>query len=71
MVLYREGGEAAADDAGAVLSVLARTDAAGRDAIEAAGGQDLLRQLLDREGLDSPNVGAGMGTGIGHGNEHS
>ena len=32
VVLYRQGGEAAADDAGAVLSVLARMDAEAREA---------------------------------------
>lgn len=53
--------EAAADDAGAVLSVLARMDAEARKTIEGSSrdGPGLLRHLLEREEtLESPKGSA-------------
>ena len=59
VAMYREGGDAAAEDAGATLSVLARMDARARERVEAlpAHGPALLRHLLEHaEASDSPRA---------------
>ena len=58
--LYEEGRDAAADDAGAVLSVLVKTDANARGIIGgiAPHGEGLVRYLLEKEEeLESPKAG--------------
>ena len=58
--LYEEGRDAAADDAGAVLSMLVKTDANARGIIGgiAPHGEGLVRYLLEKEEeLESPKAG--------------
>ena len=59
VAMYEEGGDAAAEDAGATLSVLARMDARARERVETlpAYGPALLRHLLEHaEASDSPRA---------------
>ena len=57
--LYEEGRDAAADDAGATLSVLVRNDADAREIIRASGphGADLVAYLLESGGEGNEGEG--------------